>query len=216
MRTFETSGGNMRYVVRDADGNEYTTFREAIGEAARRAGRRARSRTTRPSAVSTRTSTWTKSNRSRTKPMAATVTPTPTRPPGAPPRGGALAGRAVGAARGGRARRAVRQAAAVQGQGRRGHQGRRPVSALRTRRRPSRSDCFAASTMVLNAPFWLKSPPGTPSVWLSSPARSRERRNATGSCAASGRRQSVGRIALGWTGEAIEPGATARPGRPHS
>ena len=43
VRTFETSGGNVRFVVRDADGNEYTTFREAIGEAAKRAeGRRAR------------------------------------------------------------------------------------------------------------------------------------------------------------------------------
>ena len=41
--TFETSGGNTRFVVRDADGNEYTTFREAIGEAALRAkGSRAR------------------------------------------------------------------------------------------------------------------------------------------------------------------------------
>ena len=36
VRTFETSGGNMRYVMRDADGKEYTTFREAIGEAAKR------------------------------------------------------------------------------------------------------------------------------------------------------------------------------------
>ena len=43
VRTFETSGGNTRFVVRDSDGNEYTTFREAIGESARRAeGRRAR------------------------------------------------------------------------------------------------------------------------------------------------------------------------------
>ena len=43
VRTFETSGGNMRYVMRDAGGQEYTTFREAIGEAAKRAeGRRAR------------------------------------------------------------------------------------------------------------------------------------------------------------------------------
>ncbi len=43
VRTFETSGGNVRYVMRDADGKEYTTFREAIGEAAKRAeGRRAR------------------------------------------------------------------------------------------------------------------------------------------------------------------------------
>jgi hypothetical protein len=35
VRTFETRGGNSRYVVRDTDGNEYTTFREAIGEQAR-------------------------------------------------------------------------------------------------------------------------------------------------------------------------------------
>jgi hypothetical protein len=43
VRAFETSGGNIRYVVRDADGKEYTTFREGIGEAAKRAeGRHAR------------------------------------------------------------------------------------------------------------------------------------------------------------------------------
>jgi hypothetical protein len=43
VRTFETSGGNVRYVMRDAEGKEYTTFREAIGESAKRAeGRRAR------------------------------------------------------------------------------------------------------------------------------------------------------------------------------
>src|SRR5579859_1781352 len=43
VRTFETRGGNQRYVVRDADGNEYTTFRETIGEQARGLeGRRAR------------------------------------------------------------------------------------------------------------------------------------------------------------------------------
>jgi hypothetical protein len=43
IRTFETSGGNVRYVVRDEDGNEYTTFREAIGEAATQfEGKRAR------------------------------------------------------------------------------------------------------------------------------------------------------------------------------
>ena len=34
VRTFETSGGNVRYVVRDADGNEYSTFREGIGKRA--------------------------------------------------------------------------------------------------------------------------------------------------------------------------------------
>jgi len=34
--TFETRSGNDRYVVRDADGNEYTTFRESIGNEARR------------------------------------------------------------------------------------------------------------------------------------------------------------------------------------
>ncbi|HJS92902.1 MAG TPA: hypothetical protein VJ741_01470 [Solirubrobacteraceae bacterium] len=43
VRTFETRGGNQRYVVRDANDNEYTTFREAIGEAARKLeGRRVR------------------------------------------------------------------------------------------------------------------------------------------------------------------------------
>jgi hypothetical protein len=43
VRTFETRGGNARYVVRDSEGNEYTTFREAIGEKAQQLeGRRAR------------------------------------------------------------------------------------------------------------------------------------------------------------------------------
>src|SRR5439155_20615689 len=43
VRTFETRGGNVRYVVRDADGNEFTTFREAIGERAKELeGQRAR------------------------------------------------------------------------------------------------------------------------------------------------------------------------------
>ena len=43
VRTFETSKGNVRYVIRDSDGNEYTTFREAIGDRAQQlAGRRAR------------------------------------------------------------------------------------------------------------------------------------------------------------------------------
>jgi hypothetical protein len=43
VRTFETRGGNVRYVVRDSDGNEYTTFREPIGEKAQQLqGRRAR------------------------------------------------------------------------------------------------------------------------------------------------------------------------------
>jgi hypothetical protein len=36
VRTFQTKGGNTRYVVRSSDGEEYTTFREAIGEAAER------------------------------------------------------------------------------------------------------------------------------------------------------------------------------------
>jgi hypothetical protein len=35
VRTFETRNGNTRYVVRDSEGNEYTTFREAIGDKAR-------------------------------------------------------------------------------------------------------------------------------------------------------------------------------------
>jgi hypothetical protein len=34
VRTFETRGGNSRYVIRDTDGKEYTTFREKIGETA--------------------------------------------------------------------------------------------------------------------------------------------------------------------------------------
>jgi hypothetical protein len=39
---FETRGGNTRYVVRDDQGHEYTTFRPGIGrEAARFEGRRA-------------------------------------------------------------------------------------------------------------------------------------------------------------------------------
>jgi hypothetical protein len=39
----ETRSGNTRYVIRDADGNEYTTFRPQIGsEAAKYEGRRAR------------------------------------------------------------------------------------------------------------------------------------------------------------------------------
>jgi hypothetical protein len=43
VRTFSTRGGNRRYVVRDADQNEYTTFREAIGDAAAQLkGRRVR------------------------------------------------------------------------------------------------------------------------------------------------------------------------------
>jgi hypothetical protein len=43
VRTFETSGGNVRYVVRTGDGKELTTFREAIGrKAGELKGRRAR------------------------------------------------------------------------------------------------------------------------------------------------------------------------------
>jgi hypothetical protein len=43
VRTFETRRGNVRYVVCDADGNEYTTFREAIGAKAKELeGRRVR------------------------------------------------------------------------------------------------------------------------------------------------------------------------------
>jgi hypothetical protein len=41
--TFETRTGTVRYVARDSDGNEYTTFRESIGEDAKRfEGQRAR------------------------------------------------------------------------------------------------------------------------------------------------------------------------------
>jgi hypothetical protein len=39
----KTRSGTIRYVVRDGDGNEYTTFRESIGERAQQLeGRRAR------------------------------------------------------------------------------------------------------------------------------------------------------------------------------
>ena len=36
VRTFDTRGGNVRYVVKDSAGNEYTTFRERIGDEAKR------------------------------------------------------------------------------------------------------------------------------------------------------------------------------------
>jgi hypothetical protein len=43
VETHETKSGNVRYVVRDEDGDEYTTFREQIGDLAKRLrGRRAR------------------------------------------------------------------------------------------------------------------------------------------------------------------------------
>lgn len=43
VETVQTRGGNLRYVIRDTEGGEYTTFREAIGgRAAECKGRRAR------------------------------------------------------------------------------------------------------------------------------------------------------------------------------
>ncbi|MBD0281468.1 MAG: hypothetical protein ICV69_04630 [Thermoleophilaceae bacterium] len=36
VETHDTRGGNVRYLVRDSDGNEYTTFREGIGDEAQR------------------------------------------------------------------------------------------------------------------------------------------------------------------------------------
>ena len=36
VRTFDTRGGNVRYVVKDSEGNEYTTFRERIGDETKR------------------------------------------------------------------------------------------------------------------------------------------------------------------------------------
>jgi hypothetical protein len=36
VESFDTRGGSVRYVARDSDGNEYTTFREAIGEQAKK------------------------------------------------------------------------------------------------------------------------------------------------------------------------------------
>jgi hypothetical protein len=45
VRTFQTKGGNTRFVVRDENGEEYTTFREQIGDAAKASsGERARIR----------------------------------------------------------------------------------------------------------------------------------------------------------------------------
>jgi hypothetical protein len=45
VETKQTRNGNTRYALRDADGNEYTTFRPAIGdEAKKHEGRRARIR----------------------------------------------------------------------------------------------------------------------------------------------------------------------------
>jgi hypothetical protein len=35
VKEFETKTGTVRFVLRDAEGNEYTTFRERIGEAAK-------------------------------------------------------------------------------------------------------------------------------------------------------------------------------------
>lgn len=35
VRSFETRSGNTRYVARDSEGREYTTFRQAIGERAK-------------------------------------------------------------------------------------------------------------------------------------------------------------------------------------
>jgi hypothetical protein len=43
VKGFQTKSGNVRYVLRDADGNEYTTFREEIARSALAAeGKRAR------------------------------------------------------------------------------------------------------------------------------------------------------------------------------
>ena len=43
VQAFKTKSGNTRFVLRDADGNEYTTFREEIaGDAVAAEGRRAR------------------------------------------------------------------------------------------------------------------------------------------------------------------------------
>jgi hypothetical protein len=43
VKAFQTKSGNVRYVLRDAEGNEYTTFREEIARSALTAeGKRAR------------------------------------------------------------------------------------------------------------------------------------------------------------------------------
>ena len=81
--TFETRSGNTRYVARDSDGNEYTTFREAIGSQAQAmTGRRARIEYHEEQrAPAQTTSTWTRSRpRPRRHPGRR---PTPRRPRGA-------------------------------------------------------------------------------------------------------------------------------------
>jgi hypothetical protein len=93
VRTVETHEGNVRYVARDADGNEYTTFREQIGARANNfrtvvSG----SNGTRNSVASTRTSISTRSNQRDPK----LKLPEPLRPTRRRRRGGPLSRRRPG------------------------------------------------------------------------------------------------------------------------
>jgi len=49
VKAFKTKSGNARYVLRDADGNEYTTFREEIARSCSRSSSRSRSASRRTS-----------------------------------------------------------------------------------------------------------------------------------------------------------------------
>src|SRR3954447_5199150 len=78
VKDIETRGGNVRYVVRDREGNEYTTFGEQIGKRARELeGQTLGSRSTSSSAGSTPTFISTRSSPlRRTTPPPAIATPT--------------------------------------------------------------------------------------------------------------------------------------------
>ena len=142
VRTFETSRGNTRYVVRDTDGNEYTTFREAIGERARQLqGQRVRIE-------------FHENQRGQyTNVYLDKVEPAPAEDSGRRRhrrrrgclanggRGGALARRGIGASGGGSPGSALREAEAVQGAGRRGHSRIRGGRARLSSSRRGRSAC---------------------------------------------------------------------------
>ncbi len=125
VRTFETKGGSKRFVLSDEQGNEYTTFREQIGESAlgskgsRRAHRVPRAAAgpvherlpRRDRNPARRPRRW------RHRPGGGRVAYRRRRR--------AVARRHLRAEQRGPARRALREAEAVQGPGERGHQGRR-------------------------------------------------------------------------------------------
>ena len=130
VKTFETSGGNVRFVSPTRTGTSTRSSASRSATALRPRAAAPASPTTRTSAASTRTCTSTRSSRF---PMtsAATATPTRTRPPGArlwrQPRGSSASRSRKRPSAG----RALRQAASVQGQGRGRHQRRVRLAARR-------------------------------------------------------------------------------------